>query len=246
MNETERIFQQSQPDGVPPLEMTGERTLPDVPAENYWYQRHVVVYDWVAERVTGKRVIDMACGEGYGAAILAGQASSVIGIDANPEAYEHARLKYRAPNLRFERELIEEFAEPADVVVFLQTVEHVREPGKLLRHFASLVPSAGEVIVSTPNLLTLAPPGAEKSANPWHVKEYRPVEFAKLLESLFAEVELFGLYHSGQLAQYDRVSDELLEKSALIPSIRGTDFGLRRASVEALNTSLDLIAVARN
>ena len=45
-----RYFQPDQPDGVPPLELTGERTLPDVPEENYWYRRHLAVYEWIAAR----------------------------------------------------------------------------------------------------------------------------------------------------------------------------------------------------
>src|SRR5207302_912155 len=80
--------QQDQPPGVPPLELTGERTLPDVPAENYWFRRHLAVYEWIAARVGGKRVVDMACGEGYGSAVLARRAHSVTGLDANPEAHE--------------------------------------------------------------------------------------------------------------------------------------------------------------
>jgi hypothetical protein len=47
--------QQSQPPGVPPLALTGERTLPDVPAENYWFRRHLAVYEWIAARVPGGR-----------------------------------------------------------------------------------------------------------------------------------------------------------------------------------------------
>jgi 2-polyprenyl-3-methyl-5-hydroxy-6-metoxy-1,4-benzoquinol methylase len=224
--------------------MTGERTLPDVPAENYWYQRHVIVYDWVAQRVAGKRVIDMACGEGYGTEIIARTAASVVGVDANPEAYEHARLKYVASNLRFERQLIEEFSEPADAIVFLQTIEHVEDPAGLLSHFRHLVPLAkGEVVISTPNLLTLAPPGAEKSDNPWHVKEYRPAEFKDLLQPLFRGVELLGLYHAGRLAGYTRVSDELLRNHQLIPQITPHDFQLRPADVPGLEGALDLIAV---
>ena len=46
-------LQRDQPAGVPPLALTGERTLPDVPEENYWYRRHLVVYEWIAERVAG-------------------------------------------------------------------------------------------------------------------------------------------------------------------------------------------------
>ena len=60
--------QRDQPPGVPPLHLTGERTLPDVPEENYWYRRHLAVYEWIAQRVHGRRVVDLACGEGYGSA----------------------------------------------------------------------------------------------------------------------------------------------------------------------------------
>ena len=113
---------------MPPLALTGERTLPDVPEENYWFRRHLAVYEWIAERVTGLRVADLACGEGYGAAVLARAAADVVGVDANPEAYEHARLRYERPNLRFERGLVEAFEGPCDAIVFLQTIEHISEP----------------------------------------------------------------------------------------------------------------------
>ncbi len=136
---TPHFQQQDQPEGVPPLELTGERTLPNVPEENYWYRRHVAVYEWIAAQVGGARVIDMACGEGYGSDLLARTAAGVVGVDANPEAHEHARLRYRRANLRFARDLVETFSEPADAVVFLQTIEHLQDPGAVLEHFASLL-----------------------------------------------------------------------------------------------------------
>src|SRR5919106_66249 len=150
-------LQQNQPPGVPPLELTGERTLPDVPEENYWFRRHLAVYEWIAARCDGLRVADLACGEGYGSTVLARRAAEVVGVDANPEAYEHARLRYRRPNLRFERGLVEDFAEPRDAVVFLQTIEHIQRPEALLARIADLAPLA---YISTPNRLTLAPTGA--------------------------------------------------------------------------------------
>ena len=164
--------QQNQPPGVPPLELTGERTLPDVPAENYWFRRHLAVYDWIARQLAGKRVIDMACGEGYGSEVLARRAGEVVGVDANPEAHDHARLRYVRSNLRFERGLVETFGEPesCDAVVFLQTIEHVHDPVAVLEHLRSLLAPRGVAYVSTPNVLTLAPPGAERSGNPWHLK----------------------------------------------------------------------------
>ena len=192
--------QQHQPDGVPPLELTGERTLPDVPAENYWFRRHLAVYEWIAERSAGLEVVDMACGEGYGSDVLARRARRVTGVDANPAAYEHARAKYTRPGVRFARDLIETYVQPCDAVVFLQTIEHVQDPGALLARFRRLLAPGGVAYVSTPNVLTLAPPGAERSGNPWHVREYRPQEFSALCRAQFPVVELHGLFHARRLA----------------------------------------------
>jgi Methyltransferase domain len=248
-------LQRDQPDGVPPLALTGERTLPDVPEENYWYRRHLVVYEWIAQRVRGARVIDMASGEGYGSNVLAGSAASVIGVEANPEAFEHARLRY--PAVRFERALVEEFAAPADAVVFLQTIEHLQRPGDTLDHFASLLDGDGSVFLSTPNVLTLAPKGAARSDNPWHVHEYRPEEFGELCRAHFARVELFGLFHAGKLrahelairAGWDRVHPALgLTRRFydwFTPAIGVSDFALRPAAEADLRRALDLIAVCR-
>jgi len=66
--------QQNQPPGVPPLELTGERTLPDVPAENYWYRRHLAVYEWIAARVSGAAALDMAV-HAWDIAVATGQPS---------------------------------------------------------------------------------------------------------------------------------------------------------------------------
>jgi 2-polyprenyl-3-methyl-5-hydroxy-6-metoxy-1,4-benzoquinol methylase len=248
-------LQENQPPGVPPLPLTGERTLPDVPEENYWFRRHLVVYEWIAGRVAGKRVVDMACGEGYGSDVLAGTAASAVGVDANPEAHEHARLRYQRPNLRFERDLVESFAEPCDAVVFLQTIEHVPDPGAILEHFKSMLPPGGVAFVSTPNLLTLAPPGAEKSDNPWHVKEYRAEEFRTLCEAHFGRVEVFGLFHAGKLRAHelaiklgwDSVHKHLrLTKpfyDRFTPAIAASDFSLRQGN---LDRALDFLAVCHS
>ena len=248
-------LQENQPAGVPPLSLTGERTLPDVPEENYWFRRHLAVYEWIAGRVRGLRVAELACGEGYGADLLATTASEVVGVDANPEAHEHARLRYRRPNLRFERTLVETFDEPCDAITFLQTIEHIEDPGELLGHFAGL---ASVSYVSTPNRLTLAPEGAEKSENPWHLREYTAAEYRALLAPHFESVELFGLYHARKLrlhelalnAGWDRVHKALrLTKpfyDRFVPAIDSSDFELRREDASDLDRALDFIAVCRS
>jgi 2-polyprenyl-3-methyl-5-hydroxy-6-metoxy-1,4-benzoquinol methylase len=253
------LFQQgNQPAGVPPLALTGERTLPDVPEENYWFRRHLAVYEWIAARVAGLRVIDMACGEGYGSDVLAGVAASVVGVDANPEAHEHARLRYRRENLRFARDLVETFPEPADAVVFLQTIEHLQDPAAVLAHFRSLVGTQGVVFVSTPNVLTLAPKGAKRSDNPWHVHEYRAGEFEQLCRGTFATVEMYGLFHTRKLrahalalklgwdAIHPRLSLTKPFYDRFTPAIAASDFALTPAVGADLDRALDFIAVCRS
>jgi SAM-dependent methyltransferase len=252
--------QRDQPQGVPPLELTGERTLPDVPEENYWYRRHLVVYEWIAERVGGLRAIDMACGEGYGSNVLARSAGSVVGVDANPEAHEHARLRYSAANLRFARDLVDSFPESADAVIFLQTIEHLERPGDVLDHFRSLVGSSGVVYGSTPNVLTLAPKGAPRSDNPWHVHEYRSEEFEQLCRAHFADVEMYGLFHARKLRAHelalrlgwDRVHQRLRLTRRFYdwftPAIAASDFALRPALGAGradMDRALDFLAVCR-
>jgi SAM-dependent methyltransferase len=256
-DEEQRFYiQRDQPPGVPPLALTGERTLPDVPEENYWFARHLAVYRWVAAQVAERRVVDMACGEGYGSDLLArAGATEVVGVDANPEAFEHARLRYVRDNLRFVRTMVQTFDAPCDVLVFLQTIEHVEDPGAVLARFRELVGRGGVVFVSTPNVLTLAPPGAQRSGNPWHVHEYRPEEFAALCSSQFASVQLYGLFHARKLALHagalklgwDAVHPRLgITKrfyDRFVPAIDARDFVLRRGTAGELHGALDLVAV---
>jgi len=249
--------QRDQPAGVPPLSLTGERTLPDVPEENYWYRRHLAVYEWIAERVWGRRVVDLACGEGYGSAILARHARSVVGVDANPEAFEHATLKYTTERVTFERDMVETWRGDVDCVVFLQTIEHVRDPDAVMAHIRDLAGDHGVAFVSTPNLLTLAEPGAEKSGNPWHVKEYRAGEFRELCARHFADVDLYGLFHARKLAVHavalrlgwDRVHRALRLSGPFYdrftPAIAASDFALRQGDQADLDRALDLLAVLR-
>ncbi len=260
-DDAQLYLQQDQPAGVPPLALTGERTLPDVPAENYWFRRHLVVYEWIAAQVGGLRVVDMACGEGYGSDVLAraGRAAQVVGVDANPEAFEHARLRYAGDNLRFVRTMVETFDEPCDALVFLQTIEHVQDPDALLARFRALVADSGDgvVFVSTPNVLTLAPPGAARSGNPWHVYEYRPEEFAALCRAHFASVRIFGLYHARKLALHARalalgwdavharlgITKPFYDRFTAAIDVR--DFALRAGCARDLHGALDLVAVLR-
>jgi SAM-dependent methyltransferase len=253
---TEPLYlQRDQPEGVPPLALTGERTLPDVPEENYWFRRHLVVYEWIAARAHGRRVVDLACGEGYGSALLGRTAASVVGVDANPEAFAHAQAKYTGEQVRFERNLIELWQGDVDCVVFLQTIEHVRDPDAVLEHVKALIGPGGVAYISTPNVLTLAPKGEERSGNPWHVREYKPHEYRELCERHFGSVDLLGLFHARKLRAHQVAIERLgwdtvharlgiTERfyNRFTPVISVRDFALRRAKLDG---ALDLLAVLR-
>jgi 2-polyprenyl-3-methyl-5-hydroxy-6-metoxy-1,4-benzoquinol methylase len=214
------------------------------------------MYEWIARRVSGLHVLDMACGEGYGSAVLARRAREVIGVEANAEAFDHARLRYRAPNLSFARGMVETYGEPGryDAVVFLQTIEHVQDPPAVLAHLRALISRVGAVYISTPNVLRLAPPGAPKSENPWHVREYRAAEFQRLCAAAFPCVEVLGLVHAGRLRAHelalklwwDRAHHALgiTERfyDRFVASISTSDFALHRGR---LDSALDFLAVCR-
>ena len=249
--------QRDQPPGVPPLHLTGERTLPDVPEENYWYRRHL------RRSTSGSRSACTAAASSTSRAARATAApcsrrtaASVVGVDANPDAFEHARLKYTGGNLAFERDMIETWTGDVDCVVFLQTIEHVQDPDAVLARLRDLVGPRGVVYVSTPNVLTLAPKGEARSGNPWHVREYRPEEYRALCARHFAQrrparacstrascactssrsstpAGTRSTRGSGsRSAFYDRFT----------PAISERDFRLRRG---ALDGALDLLAVLR-
>jgi hypothetical protein len=155
------------------------------------------------------------------------------------------------PNLRFQRSLVEEFDEPVDAVVFLQTIEHIHDPGRLLERIDAV---SGVAYISTPNRLTLARPGAEKSDNPWHLPQYDVAEYRALLAAHFDHVEILGLFHARRLRLHelalrlgwDRIHPATrLTKpfySRFIPAISSRDFKL---SPNDLERALDFVAVCR-
>jgi len=151
--------------------------------------------------------------------------------------------------------MIETWTGDVDCVVFLQTIEHVQDPDAVLERIRGLIGPGGVAYVSTPNVLTLAPDGQERSGNPWHVREYKPGEYRELCERHFANVDLLGLFHARKLRAHqvaierfgwDRVHKGLHVTKPFYdrftPAISARDFALRRVG---LDKSLDLLAVLR-
>jgi SAM-dependent methyltransferase len=150
--------------------------------------------------------------------------------------------------------MVELWMGDVDCVVFLQTIEHVPDPDAVLAHVRDLIGPRGVAYVSTPNVLTLAPPGQPRSGNPWHVREYRAHEYRALCERHFGSVDLLGLFHARRLrahewalaAGWDAVHARLgitrRFYDRFTPAISTRDFALRRRD---LDRALDFLAVLR-
>ena len=152
------------------------------------------------------------------------------------------------------RKLLETYGEPGsfDAVVFLQTIEHVEDPIEVLRRCRLLLRPGGVAYISTPNVLTLAPKGAARSDNPWHVREYRAEEFRALVGEVFDDVELLGLFHARKLRVHElalRLGWDAVHRrlgltrpfyDRFTPAIASRDFALRGSD---LDRALDFLAV---
>lgn len=192
----------------PPLQLTGERTLPGVSDENYWFQRHLTAYNFLLPFVHGRKVVDLGCGEGYGTDILATAAREAVGVDLAPEAVYHARKTYRREGLRYDYRDIYDTGLKAgsfDVAVSLQVIEHMHEPDRFMREAARLLRPGGLCVITTPNGDILSP-GCEQPVNPFHIFEFDAPGFEEFLGRFFPAVDVWGLHHAGMLYWHERLA----------------------------------------
>ena len=178
--------------GAAPLEFTGERFTPEC-AREIWYE-HWHRYQFVAALAAGRRVLDAACGEGYGSALLARTAASVTGVDIDPKAVQHARERYAAqPNVRFEQGDCTALNAPDasfDLVVSFETLEHVAAQEALVAGFARVLSADGLLVISSPDKRTYS--DATGFHNEFHVHELYRDELLALLRPHFPHVRLYG------------------------------------------------------
>lgn len=173
------------------MKFTGERYIPTESGEIR--HEHMHRYAWVRRIVAGKRVLDIACGEGYGSAMLADSAASVYGVDISSEAIEHAVSAYQKPNLHFiqgSAAAIPLMDASFDVVVSFETVEHLVQQEDMLAEIARVLVTDGLLIISSPNKLVYSDLAGHH--NEFHVKELLWDEFDALLRTQFGQVTYFG------------------------------------------------------
>lgn len=218
----------------PVLEFTGERFTPECVRE-IWYE-HMHRYAFARPFARGLRVLDAACGEGYGAALMAQVADEVVGLDISGQAIEHARARYGdRTNLRFEVAdctALDDWDDAGfDLITSFETLEHVHEQERMLDGFVRLLRPGGVLLVSTPDKHTYT--DLTGFTNEFHVRELYRDEFEALLASRFSAFRLFGqklLFQSAlwdvfappaapgwQAAVLDQDSDAVAEHMAFAP-----------------------------
>jgi SAM-dependent methyltransferase len=252
------------PFGDPDLPLTGERTVPGLAEENYWFRRHEVVYQRLADRCAGRDVLEAGCGEGYGADLIADVARRVIGLDYDPSAVAHVRARY--PRVEMRHGNLAELPLPdgsVDVVVNLQVIEHLWDQGQFVAECMRVLRPSGLLIVSTPNRITFSP-GRDTPINPFHTRELNAAELTELLTHAGFGIEgVYGVFHGRRLAELDarhggsiidaQIARALAEAPwppdllADVASVTTGDFDLVNSdgrNSRDINESLDLVAIA--
>lgn len=158
-----------------------------------WYE-HWHRYHFVAPFAAGRTVVDAACGEGYGSALLARSAARVIGVDLSRESVALARRRYgAAANLEYLEgrcEALPVADGAADVLVSFETLEHLQDPRALIAEAARILRPDGVFVVSTPNKAVYTDQAGYH--NPYHPSELYESEFVAALRERFGAVRLFG------------------------------------------------------
>ncbi len=240
------------------LPLTGERTVPGIPEENYWFRRHEAAYLALIGHCRGASVVEAGCGEGYGADLVAGVARVVVGLDYDPLTVAHVAAHYPGVTAVRGNLATLPLADAAvDVAVNLQVIEHLWDQPGFLAECLRVLRPGGLLLVSTPNRITFSP-GRDTPLNPFHTRELAAGELTELLVAAgFTVREMLGLHHGPALRALDAAhgGSVIDAQVALAVAGRAWPADLRRdiAGVRAgdfeihgdrVDESLDLIAVA--
>ena len=176
------------------LELTEERVIPKkMHPDNGLLIEHLARYKFASRYAQG-RVLDFACGVGYGAEVLLaiGEGiTEIVGVDIDARSIEYARTNYDYPQTSFfvgeanNKQVIENLGQ-FDTIISMETIEHIKDDYQFVANLKKLLKEEGTVVISTP----FGQGRAKDCSNPYHYRQYTEAEFRELLSS-FSEVELF-------------------------------------------------------
>lgn len=175
-------------DYITRLHNSGERMVPER-SDSVTFWEHIYRYRFACRFVRNKNVLDIACGEGYGAAaLLDAGATNVVGIDLSENASAHAHCRYGINTCVGSAEDIPIVSNSVDVVVSFETIEHLSCPSRFLDECSRVLVHNGIMIVSTPDRTGFNDTevfGHDKSANRFHLREFSLDEFSYLIRRNF-------------------------------------------------------------
>ena len=181
------------------LSFTGERFLPERSGE-IWYE-HWHRYAVARQLSQHCTVLDVACGEGYGSAMLAGSADKVLGVDISAEAVRHAKSRYgHQANLEFVEASCDKLPFPDasfDLAISFETIGHIETQQEFIAELTRVLRPDGVLILSSPNKRLYS--DAHDYHNEFHVRELYRNELEELLLPAFPHMSWFGqklLFHS--------------------------------------------------
>lgn len=172
----------------------------DTLANNVTYQRCLYAYDFAIPYITGKNVVDIGCGLGYGTSLMAAYADRITGVDYDGATIEANKIKHKKiPNIDFVQSSVPPVAfadNSVDVVTAFQFIEHIEMRKEFIKDVLRVIKPGGVFLLTTPN--------ARKSLarNPFHVHEYTFEEMIKELRSLGAKFEVKGLQGDREVNKY--------------------------------------------
>ncbi len=225
------------------ISWTGERYIPHLQG-NIRYE-HLHRYAMSSLHATGKRVLDIASGEGYGSAILARTASHVCGVDISHEAVAHAQNNYRSShnNLEFKQGSADAIPYPDnafDVVISFETLEHLATQEEMLAEIKRVLTPDGFLIMSTPDKEAYAI--ADGGHNEYHVKELTGEEFKTLTHRYFKKVEIYGQ----RFATVGYIQSEKNDPTTSMVGLTIDDNGEIRSALPVLSQPVFWIAICSN
>jgi len=158
---------------------------------------HIARYLLTRDLCRDKRVLDLACGEGYGSRLMLDWgASEVVGVDVSEESITNANACFGREGLRYLRGDAEKVdlllgGETFDLIVSLETIEHLHNPVAYLEAIARLRAPLGQIIISCPNDWWYYPEAHQ--SNPYHVRKYSCDEFLALVDPILGQPDAVGL-----------------------------------------------------